>query len=66
VAHHLWWVPYLKDIVFYGDRQRESAQKQLQENWRRQNAVIFVLKETITLGNEKILENSKKLFYYSD
>jgi len=53
-------------MVFYGGRQRGYAQKQLQEDWRRQNAVIFVLKETITLGNEKILENSKKLFYYSD
>jgi len=50
-------------MVFYGDRKRGYAKKQLQENWRLQKAVIFVLMERITLGSEKILDNARRFLH---
>ena len=38
-------------------------QKQLPENWRPQKAVIFVIKEAITLGNEKVLDHSRRFLH---
>lgn len=35
-----------------------------QVNWRRQNAVIFMLTEPITQGNETIIDNYKEIFVY--
>ena len=45
-------------MVFYGDRKRGYAQKQ--------HAGILVLIELITLGSEKIIDNSRTLLYFLD
>ena len=44
-------------------RERGYAQKQLQENWRRQNAAVFVLIELITQGSEKILDYLRRFLH---
>ena len=51
-------------MVFYGGKQRGYAQEQLQENWRLQNAVIFVLIGAITQGNEQILDFSRRSYIF--
>jgi hypothetical protein len=40
-----------------GSPTYKTAQKRFQEDWQLQNAFVFVVTGTITLGNEKVLDN---------
>jgi len=46
-----------------GGKPRGYAQKQLPENCRRENAIIFVLIELIIRGNDKTLDHSRSFLY---
>ena len=43
--------------------EEQSTQKWFQEDWQQQNAVVFVVMDSLTQGNEAILDHSWRFWY---